>query len=87
MYLYMNTFICKNFVHQMFMILYSCNVDIKIKVNFVIICTCKKKPCKLLELAFGPFIRYLCYKIWLNHLLTGACNSVSDNYNVIFIFY
>lgn len=41
----------------------------------------------MLELAFGPFIRYLCYKIWLNHLLTGACNSVSDNYNVIFIFY
>lgn len=69
------------------MILYICNVDIKIKVNFVIICICKKKFCKLLEFVFGLFIRYLCYKIWLNYLLIGVCNLVFDNYNVIFIFY
>lgn len=43
-----------------------------------VVITCKI-PCKLLELALGPFVRYLCYKICLNHLLTVACNLVSDN--------
>lgn len=42
MYLFMNTFICKNFVHQMFMILYTCNVDIKIKVNLELYVLVKK---------------------------------------------